>query len=362
MCMRRKILLYCAMIGVIVLSGCFQGENSLEGMDEPRDANLVDELDDMDGHVNENNENDETDSNEEETPESTVERELYLIDVNGMVVSQTLELPIPESKEVATQVLEYLVKGGPVTDILPNGFQAVLPNGTEVLSLNLQEDGTLTVDLSEEFTDYEAEEEVKILEAMTFTLTQFENIDRIKLQINGHPLSEMPVDGTPIGEGYSRANGINYVQTNTIDFIASSPVTMYYPAEYNDNRYYVPITQHIKDDMDNVYSAIVNALITGPRYNVNVMDVFNAQTELTEAPTISDGVLHLVFNEEILKDIEKSMISDEVMETLTRTLTGEQSVKAIKVEVENISSLVNEEGKVYEEPVTIDIFKPSEKM
>src|SRR5690625_3051703 len=100
-----------------------------------------------------------------------------------MVAAQTLELPISDNKEVATQVLTYLIKGGPVTPILPNGFQAVLPEGTEILGLSLQEDGTLIVDVSEEFEDYEAEDELKILQAMTYTLTQFDSVDRIKLWI-----------------------------------------------------------------------------------------------------------------------------------------------------------------------------------
>src|SRR5699024_12319256 len=72
----------------------------------------------------------EADANDEEQDEmETAARQLYLIDVNGMVVPQTLELPNIDSNEVAKQVLEYLVKDGPVTSILPNGFQAVLPAG-----------------------------------------------------------------------------------------------------------------------------------------------------------------------------------------------------------------------------------------
>src|SRR5699024_11667572 len=58
----------------------------------------------------------EADANDEEQDEmETAARQLYLIDVNGMVVPQTLELPNIDSNEVAKQVLEYLVKDGPVT-------------------------------------------------------------------------------------------------------------------------------------------------------------------------------------------------------------------------------------------------------
>lgn len=176
----------------MILNGCmFEGEQSLEEMDPPpEDVEMIDDLE---------NTEDQTDEQGDRTSEpvsNTTERTLYLIDQNGFVVPQILQLPAAESKEVARQSLEYLVIGGPVSNLLPNGFQAVLPAGTEVNGLNLQEDGTLIVDVSEEFTNYRPEDELKILQAMTFTLTQFDSIERIKLRINGKDQEVMPVNGT----------------------------------------------------------------------------------------------------------------------------------------------------------------------
>src|SRR5699024_4472031 len=169
---------------------------------------------------------------------------------------------------------------GPISSVLPNGFQAILPAGTEVLGMNLQEDErTLIVDVSEEFSDYEAEDELKILQSMTYTLTQFENVDRIKLRIEGEPQSKMPVDATPIEEGYSRANGINLTKSDTVDMIRSDVVTMYYPAEHEENRYYVPVTEHLQAN-DNIYATTVQALIDGPGFNTEVMQVFNPESML----------------------------------------------------------------------------------
>ena len=348
----------------VVLAGCFQGEQSLEEIDAPQDQETVKEVD-----AQQNNEDEEesTDSESEDiandTTGETVARQLYLLDMNGMVVSQTLELPKLESKEVATQVLEYLVKGGPVTPLLPNGFQAVLPEGTEVLGMNLQEDGTLVVDLSEEFKNYPAEDEMNILESMTYTLTQFDTVNKVKLMINGHVLSEMPVNGTPIVSGYSRTNGINLIDTDTIDLIDSQAVTMYFPAGYNENRYYVPVTSHVETEGDDIYRSIVQALIDGPGYNnLNMTHVFNAHTSLVEDPVFNNGVLELVFNQDILEDVEQAMISDEVMETIVRTLTEQEMVEAVDVKVENVEVIKNENGEAYSEPVTKDSFINIEKL
>lgn len=356
---RGSLLLLLTICLSVILSGCFKGEQTMEEIDPPKDAEAVDQAEDSsenDSDVTGNEKNGQQESSE------IVARELYLIDVNGMVASQTLELPAPESQEVARQALEHLVVEGPVTSLLPNGFRAVLPQGTEILGLDLQEDGTMVVDLSEEFKNYEVEDEVKILEAVTHTLTQFDNVDNVQLMINGYPQEEMPVGGTPISEGYSKANGINLVDSETTDLINSQAVTMYYPAEHNESRYYVPITKHILADEGNIYQEIVQTLIDGPGYNTNVMQVFNPESMLVDEPKLENGVLQLVFNQGILKDPEQAVLSDEVMETLVRTLSEQGAVEAVDIQVEDVEELVNENGETYDEPVTKEAFIPTEKL
>ncbi|WP_289891477.1 GerMN domain-containing protein [Virgibacillus pantothenticus] len=351
---KRGMLIVGAVSLVILLSGCFQGEQSLnEKMDPPQNAEPVDKQGETkDGKQAEGEAEEQTD---------TVARELYLLDANGMVASQTLELPTTDSHTVAQQVVEYLVQDGPVSQMLPNGFQAVLPAGTEVLGVNLQEDGTIVVDLSKEFSNYEAENERKILEAVTYSLTQFENVDQVQLQIEGKALQEMPVDGTPIGKGFSRANGINISDTGANDLVDSKTVTMFYPAEHNDNTYYVPVTQYVEQEEDELM-AIVNALIDGPGVEQNVMQVFNPKATLTSEPSVKGSVLHLQFNEEILKDADKAVISDHVMESLVRTMTGIKGIESVQVGIDNVEQVVNEEGEAYTEPVTIQQFTQTEEL
>ena len=66
-----------------------------------------------------------------------VNRELYLVDKNGYVVPQTLAIPTPKANETVKQTLEYLVKDGSVTNLLPNGFRAVIPANT-TMTLDLK--------------------------------------------------------------------------------------------------------------------------------------------------------------------------------------------------------------------------------
>lgn len=357
--MRKEGLLLGTFIIILsmLLSGCLKGEQTQEPIDVPEEVTIIDE-EESEGTISESDE--EKEDIEVTESEETVLRELYLIDSSGMVVPQTFELPKTES--AAKQALEYLVKDGPISEILPNGFQAVLPAGTEIIGVNLQDDGTLIVDLSEDFKNYEADRELQILQAMTYTLTQFDSVERIKIWINGEPLEEMPVKGTPISEGYSKNNGINIFVKDKPNLQHSEVVTIYYPKRYNEEYYYVPVTEYINVKGNDLYSSIVQTLLDGPAYELNAVDVFNDTTYLENKPFLKDGVLQLIFNEDILKDPENNIIADEVVETLVRTLTAEEEVEAVDIKVKDKAVIMNEEGVAYDKPVTANDIMHSEKM
>ncbi|MGN8645689.1 GerMN domain-containing protein [Gracilibacillus sp. HCP3S3_G5_1] len=370
------IVLLCLLL--LVGCGVFQGEQTLDQIDAPpEDAELADDLqnipedsDDLEGMPDEGSDEEEGTEDEGETVEGeeadatseSVTRTLYLLDQNGLVVPHELQIPSPQSKEVAKQVLEYLVQDGPVTSLLPSGFQAVLPAGTEIIDLNLEADGTLVVNVSEEFESYQAENEQKILESMTHTLTQFENVDRVKLWINGEEQDVMPVNGTPISEGYSRANGINIHQAEGIDLMESKAATLYFPMQGDEMVYFVPITQHVPTNEENPHQAVVQALMEGPSFDLPLEHFINTGSQLASEPVFEDGVLSLNFNENILSNSAKSMIADEVMQSIVLTLTEQEGVDAVQVSVENHEEVISESGQPYTEPVSRDMVAPTESI
>src|SRR5690625_3842086 len=159
--MRKRIFIMqfiSVCIVTLLLSGCLKGEQSLGETDSnlnESEREIADDTEEKVIGVEEDDENTEGDIEETEEVHvnELVERQLYLVDADGMVVPQTLSIPADESKAVAKQVLTYLIKDGPVTEFLPNGFQAVLPANTEILGLKLLDDGTLIVDVSDDFNN-----------------------------------------------------------------------------------------------------------------------------------------------------------------------------------------------------------------
>lgn len=278
----------------------------------------------------------------------TVMRDLYLIDRNGFVVSQSL--PLPKTESPAKQALEHLVADGPVSGMLPNGFRTVLPAGTEV-EVDIK-DGKAVADFSEEFAEYEAKDEQKILQAVTWTLTQFDTVERVELRINGKPLTEMPVNGTPIsGEGLSRADGINTSQSDAADITNTRPLTVYYMAQTDDDIYYVPVTKRVPNTERDDIAAIVRELAEGPGSDTLVSALFS-EAKLLEKPKLEKGIVTLNFNEAILGSDKNNVITEETLHSIVLSLTELADIKSISVMVNGASELVNEEGEPLTSPVT----------
>lgn len=321
----------------IMLVGCSTKE-TLKEMDPPQ-INYIDEGEETDGE--------QEGESPEEPAVDTVDRQLYLIGEDGMVVPHTFQLPRTES--VLRQSLEYLVEGGPITNMLPSGFRAVIPAGTEV-DVHLTEDGTVIADFSEEFKNYQAEDELKILQAITWTLTQFDNVKKVQFRINGYDQNTMPVNHTPIGDGYSRANGINIETDSIVDIVNSKEVTLYFLAQNGDNTYYVPVTRRVKEEGD-LLKTVVNQLLKGPSPHSNLLTDFREEVELLEDPKYENGVVTLNFNEAILGQLQGTAISDEVLNMLVLSLTEQPGVEKVAIQVNGNSNILKASGEILAEPV-----------
>ncbi|KAB2334139.1 GerMN domain-containing protein [Bacillus mesophilum] len=340
---KKWTIVSAVVVSSVLLTGCgLFGGDEKEQIDPPQSVTYTE-----DGEVI----TEETAGAGEEVEEvSSLQTELYLVDKNGYVVPQTLQLP--ETNSVATQALEYLVENGPVTDLLPNDFKAVLPADTK-LSVNVK-DGVATVDFSKEFQNYQPEDEMRILDSITWTLTQFDTIDEVKLTLNGNEMTEMPVNGTPIGESLTRASGINLDASDVIDITNTKPVTVYYLGGAEDNYYYVPVTKRISNETDDNVVAVVNELADGPNYGSNLLMDMNNDVQLLDEPKVENGTVTLNFNEAIYStfDDEEKMISQHLMNALVLSLTEQKGVESVAITVNGEAGFSNENGEIITEPVT----------
>lgn len=342
---KTTTLVSAVLVSSALLSGCglFGGEAKKQ-IDPPKEVSYTDESTQT---VTTEQTTSETAAKEEAGQESVM-TELYLIDKDGYVVPQTFALP--STTGVAKQALEYLVDNGPLSEMIPNGFRSVLPADTQV-SVDVK-GGVATVDFSKEFKNYQPEDEMKILESVTWTLTQFDSIQKVKFQMNGHELTEMPVNGTPITKEVSRANGINMDTTEVVDITNTKPLTVYYLGGDESNYYYVPVTKRVSNNEADPVVAVVNELVKGPNYTSNLVSEFLPEVKLLENPKVENGKVTLNFNEAVYGSFEEKMISQHLLTSLVLSLTEQKGIESVAVMVDGDAEIVNENGEKVTEPVT----------
>lgn len=112
---------------------------------------------------------------------------------------------VPSTAAVGRAALEALF-AGPGDDEEGIGLDTTIPDGVEVLGLNI-EDGVATVDLSGNFEDGGGSLSMQLrLAQVVFTLTQFETVDAVVFELEGERVEAFGGEGVlledPVGRDY----------------------------------------------------------------------------------------------------------------------------------------------------------------
>ncbi|MBO9610098.1 MAG: GerMN domain-containing protein [Paenibacillaceae bacterium] len=274
---------------------------------------------------------------------------LYFKDANGYVAP--VSLVVPSTEGIAQRALEYMVEDGPSKSMLPKGFTALLPKGTKVNGIDIKGDQKLAiVDFSKQFADYNPQDERKILEAVTWTLTGFPTIDNVQIKLEGKPMDEMPVDGTPIDGSLSRAMGINLELSTGVEISQSTPVTIYYSGK-NDAQYsyLVPVTRMVKRTED-IAASVVDQLIRGPLPGKGLAPVLSTDVSLLGiSQTEGEGLMTVNFSDKLLGTDKKA--SPNALQAVVMSLTENTGAAKVQIMVGNDVKVTADGSTNYSQPV-----------
>ncbi|UJF32042.1 GerMN domain-containing protein [Paenibacillus hexagrammi] len=329
-----------AMAGVIALltTGCsIMGSGEKKDIDAPPQAGTEADAQTTSGAVT-------IDMAADNSSQMTV----YVKDAKGFVAPVSLGLP--KSPSVARTTLEYMVNGGPVSSLLPAGFQALLPQDTKILGVNVQaEKKQAVVDFSKEFLNYDQQDERKILEAITWALTSFPTVEKVQLRVEGKELKEMPKGKTPLEEPMSRMMGINIEKADDAEFGQSTPVTLYFLNQNDQNyKYYVPVTRLVKRT-DDVAKAVVDQLIKGPDQKKGLTAVMNATTEV-KSVTKANDLITVDFSDKLLGADQKA--SADALQSVILSLTENTGINKVQIKVDGAVKITSSDDQSYSKPVS----------
>lgn len=254
---------------------------------------------------------------------------VFLLDSYNMLAKTEVAITSKDISSIAKEVLETLISGGVNEDKIPSGFKSLLPSETKIISLSFEE-GLIKVDFSKELLNTTKEQEEKIIEAIVYTLTSINGVDKIIIYVEGNILTKLPQTGINLPTTLDRSFGINKeYDISTIKNI--NQVTVYYINKNNDDFYYVPVTKYLNDDREKI-KIVIDELSGNPIYNTNLMSFLNNNAELISSQQEND-IMHLNFNEHIFSDIEEKNILEEVIYTISLSVCDNYDVNGVVINV-----------------------------
>lgn len=256
---------------------------------------------------------------------------VFLLDSYNMLGKTEVPVSSKDIESLAKELLEVLINGGANEDRIPNGFKSILPSDTKILSLKYDKD-LIKVDFSKELLNTSKEMEEKVVEAIVYTLTSINGVNKVIIYVDGNILTKLPQTKINLPSTLDRSFGINKeYDINSIKDI--NQVTIYYVNKNNDNYYYVPVTKYLNDDRDKI-KIVIDELSGNSIYNTNLMSFLNSNAELISSEK-KDDLMHLNFNEYIFSDIEEKNILEEVIYTISLSVCDNYEVKGVVFNVEN---------------------------
>ena len=258
---------------------------------------------------------------------------IYLLDSYNNITRTKISVNNDSEISKTKDLIEGLTINGKKQDILPNGFSGLLPMGTKLLDASLS-DGLLKINFSKEFNNIKMQYEEKLIEAITYTLTSIEGIDKIEISVEGVKLEYLPNSKKKLPVYLDKNYGINKeYELTTVSDIDS--YTIYYVMNYNDMAYYTPVTKYVNNQGQDKVKIIIDELATSLSYESNLMSYLDNNIKLLDYEII-DKTIKLDFNDAILSDITNNLILEEVMYTIGLSLCDE-------LDVEEVIFMVNSE-------------------
>lgn len=275
---------------------------------------------------------------------------VFLEDGNGLLVPVSLSLPKSKDSSALKNSLMALVSKGEYASSVPEGFLGVLPAGTEVQNVTVDKKSNLAVvEFNKEFNNYDAADERKILEAITWTLTGQDDIKSVQLWVDGKKLTEMPLQGTPLDRPLTRTMGINLPKQGPL-LMNSSAVTVYFSTTSPDGiQYYVPVTRFVPAGQEQLTAAL-NELIAGPESGNGLEMVMTQGTILDSVDAGQNGVVTVSLTDDMFTDGKG--VPAEMLESVVLTVAQNSDDSLVQIRLNGKESITDTDNVDYSKPVS----------
>ena len=194
-------------------------------------------------------------TNEVEVSTEGIKRKIFLVSKDNYTVPLTINMKQRTTlQQEILDVFDLLKTSSKANSSYVNGF---INDETKVLSFKL-ENKILELNLSKEFLDSSLND-VNIVEALTLTFLQFEEIDELKLFVDGEVLTSY--NNIPLPSSLYYNFGINQEVLNIKEMKGKEKVVIFGKRTYDqNNEYLIPVTVFVeaKDSFNETFVNAVN--------------------------------------------------------------------------------------------------------
>ena len=259
---------------------------------------------------------------------SYIEKEempIFLVDNMEYIARTTIVKNSDNTDDLIKEVIESLTIGSNKSNYIREGFKAVIPEGTKILDIKL-ENNILTINFSKEFLNVSQDTEEKMLEAIIYSLTEIESVKKIKILVEGKSLTNLPNSNKKIPGLLDKNYGINKIY-NLDSIKDTSKTTIYYLSKYNDYYYYVPVTKISNENLEKA-EIIINELKTTPIYHTNLISYLAASTNLTNYEILENSI-SLSFDNHLLAGIDDEDMLEEVKYAISLSIRDSYGIDEV---------------------------------
>ncbi|WP_302926722.1 GerMN domain-containing protein [Holdemania filiformis] len=269
--------------------------------------------------------------------------QVYLLDEDATLIPYTLG--IEEGLDLNQRVAEVLrlmtIGNEPV-----QGVRGLLPNNAQLENCTLQ-GSQLSLYFPENFRNYDPKTEMRLLEGLTWAVTQFDEVNEVLLYLAGEPLTHMPQLSTPVPLPLNRQIGINNFENTVNRLHDSHSLTVFYMRQKNGSSVYVPKTLRISNQtsLQDKLSSILSDISVFSQLKQPL-----AETQLTVLDcALDEGLLTINVSGEILDEEKK--VNEELVTSLLLSIQSSLGVSQVQLQVDGVT--VNLSG-VNDDPIDLN--------
>ena len=199
-------------------------------------------------------------------------------------------------------------------EMIQYGLYPVISKDLEVQSVNLK-DHVLTVSFNDQLVANQ--DAMDILEALTYVMTDYDDVERVNLQINEKNVSYIPNSTIPLSS-LTKSLGLNNFEETSAFLHQTVPVMVYHQKTIEQYSYYVPTTMRV--DENEPLTKQVQTILSYVQSKIHLLDA-----------KLDNGVLTVDLDSNILLDNEK--IDQTLGDLIVLSLSSLKDVKDVEIKI-----------------------------